>query len=88
MGWGREVGLASVEALGAVTHRAARILGVKAGTLEVGSAADICLYDPAKPWVVQPAALASQGKNTPFVGLELTGRVARTMVGGRTVHIA
>jgi dihydroorotase-like cyclic amidohydrolase len=36
--------------------------------------------------VVQPQALASQGKNTPFQGLELTGRVARTLVGGRTVH--
>jgi dihydroorotase len=86
--WGRDVGLAPVEALGAVTHRAARILGLKAGTLEVGCAADICLYDPAKPWIVQPSALASQGKNTPFLGLELTGRVARTIVGGRTVHIA
>ena len=34
------------------------------------------------------AALASQGKNTPFQGLELTGRVVRTLVGGRTVHAA
>jgi dihydroorotase len=37
---------------------------------------------------VQPAALASQGKNTPFQGLELTGRVARTIIGGRTVYAA
>jgi dihydroorotase len=85
--WGSEVGLKPVEALGAVTHRAARVLGVKAGTLEVGAAADICLYDPRKPWIVQAAALASQGKNTPFQGLELTGRVVRTILGGRTVHI-
>jgi dihydroorotase len=35
---------------------------------------------------VTPAALASQGKNTPFMGLELTGRVVRTLVAGRTVH--
>ena len=85
--WGSEAGLKPVEALGAVTHRAARVLGVKAGTLEVGAAADICLYDPRKPWVVQAAALASQGKNTPFQGLELTGRVVRTILGGRSVHI-
>ena len=85
--WGSEMGLAPVEALGTVTHRAARVLGVKAGTLEIGAAADICLYDPGKPWIVQPGALASQGKNTPFQGLELTGRVVRTLVGGRTVHI-
>ena len=84
--YGREAGITPAEALGAVTHRAARILGVPAGTLAPGASADICLYDPAKPWVVQPQALASQGKNTPFLGLELTGRVVRTIVGGRTVH--
>lgn len=86
--WGSEVGLAPLEALGAVTHRAARVLGVRAGTLAVGAAADVCLYDPRKPWVVQAAALVSQGKNTPFQGLELVGRVVRTIVGGRTVHVA
>ncbi len=86
--WGKEAGLKPVDALGSVTHRAAKILGVDAGTLAVGAAADICLFDPAKPWIVQPNALASQGKNTPFQGLELTGRVARTLVGGRTVHAA
>ena len=84
--WGREAGLKPGEALGAVTHRAARILGVAAGTLEPGAAADICLFDPARPWIVEAAKLASQGKNTPFQGLELTGRVVRTLVGGRTVH--
>ena len=86
--WGKEAGLKPVDALGSVTHRPARILGVPAGTLAVGAAADICLFDPEKPWVVEPAALASQGKNTPYLGLELVGRVARTLLGGRTVHAA
>jgi dihydroorotase len=84
--WGREAKLKPAGALAAVTHRAARILGVPAGTLDVGAAADLCLFDPARPWIVQPQNLASQGKNTPFQGLELTGRVVRTIVGGRTVH--
>jgi dihydroorotase len=84
--WGKDAGLKPVETLSAVTHRAARILGVAAGTLAPGAAADLCIYDPAKPWVVQPQALASQGKNTPFLGLELIGRVVRTIVGGRTVY--
>ena len=84
--YGREAGLKPAEALATVTYRAARILGVPAGTLAAGVNADICLFDPEKPWVVQPQALASQGKNTPFQGLELTGRVVRTIVGGRTVH--
>ena len=84
--WGREAGLAPVEALAAVTTRAARVLGIAAGTLAAAAPADICLYDPARPWIVQPSALASQGKNTPFTGLELTGRVVRTLAGGRTIH--
>jgi dihydroorotase len=84
--WGREAGLKPGEALGAATFRAARVLGVRAGSLEPGTPADICIYDPARPWIVQSGALASQGKNTPFQGLELTGRVVRTLVGGRTVH--
>jgi dihydroorotase len=84
--WGSEAGLALAETLAAVTSRAARVLGVGAGTLAPGAAADICLFDPRKPWVVQASTLASQCKNTPFQGLELTGRVMRTLAGGRTVH--
>ena len=84
--WGSECGLAPAQALARVTSDAARVLGVAAGSLVPGVAADICLYDPKASWVVQPQALASQGKNTPFNGYELTGRVVRTIVGGRTVH--
>jgi dihydroorotase len=39
-------------------------------------------------WVVEPAALKSQGKNTPFLGFELTGRARYTLVGGQVVHEA
>jgi dihydroorotase len=84
--WGRESGLNLAQALAAVTQRPARILGVPEGSLAPGSAADICLFDPEKAWVVRAEGLASQGKNTPFLGLELVGRVARTLVGGRTVY--
>ncbi|HET9652094.1 MAG TPA: dihydroorotase [Usitatibacter sp.] len=86
--WGSEAGLGTAQALAKVTTHAARILGVAAGTLQPGANADICLFDPKAPWVVQPSALASQGKNTPYNGLELVGRVMRTIVGGRTVHAA
>jgi dihydroorotase len=84
--WGRDSKLKPAQALGAVTHRPARILGLPAGTLAVGAPADVCIFDPDRPWIVQPQSLVSQGKNTPFHGLELTGRVVRTLVGGRTVH--
>jgi dihydroorotase len=86
--WGRECGLDLARTLCAVTSRPAAVLGVAAGTLAVGAPADVCLFDPRARWVVKPEALASQGKNTPFIGVELTGRAVRTLVGGRTVHSA
>ena len=86
--WGSEMGMKLPATLGAATYRAARILGANAGTLSPGAPADLCLFDPKSPWVVAPLALASQGKNTPFMGLELVGRVAKTLVGGRTVYSA
>jgi len=84
--WGRESGLKLADTLAAVTKRPAAILGIPVGTLAPGSAADICLFDPDRPWIVRPDALMSQGKNTPFQGMELVGRVARTIVAGRTVY--
>ena len=86
--WAAEAKIEPREALRPVTVGAARVLGIAAGTLAAGAAADICLFDPARPWIVQPSALVSQGKNTPYLGLELVGRVARTVVGGRTVFPA
>ncbi len=85
--WGEEMGLKLADSLAPVTSRAAAIVGGEAGRLEPGAPADLCLFDPRKPWVVLPSALASQGKNTPFSGFEVTGRVARTIVGGRSVHV-
>jgi len=85
--WGSEMKLKPIDALGPVTSRAAAVLGIDAGRIAPGAPADLCLYDPRKPWVVLPSSLASQGKNTPFLGFEVTGRVARTIVAGRSVHI-
>ena len=84
--WGREARLSLADTLAVVTARPARVLGLPAGTLSPGADADVCLYDPSRAWVVQPASLASQCKNTPFTGLEMTGRVVRTLAAGRTIH--
>ena len=84
--WGNELGLAPADSLACVTSRAAGVLGIDARGLQAGAAADVTLFDPARRWIVEPSALMSQGKNTPFMGFELTGRVVRTIVGGRSVH--
>ncbi len=78
------------DALGRVTHRAAAVVAsggatVPTGRIEVGGAADLCLFDPAARWTVEAAALRSQGKNTPFAGYEMRGRVRLALVGGSVV---
>ncbi|HEX2498101.1 MAG TPA: dihydroorotase [Actinomycetes bacterium] len=51
--------------------------------LEVGAPANLVLYDPAASWVVDPAALASKSRNTPFAGRRLPGSVVATFLRGR-----
>jgi dihydroorotase len=51
--------------------------------VEVGAPANLTLYDPAAPWVVDPAELASRSRNTPFAGTTLPGRVIATFLRGR-----
>ena len=70
-------------AVAKVTADAARVAGIPAGSLAVGEAADICVFDPAARWTVSSSSLASQGKHTPFLGYELSGVVKATIVGGR-----
>ena len=69
-----------------LTAAPARFLGVGLGTLRPGAPADVTLFDPAAEWVVDPAAFASRGKNTPLAGATLKGRVAATIAAGRVVH--
>ena len=69
-----------------LTAAPARFLGVGLGTLRPGAPADVTLFDPAAEWVVDPAAFASRGKNTPLAGATLKGRVAAAIAAGRVVH--
>ena len=84
--WAAESKVALSDALARITSRPAAILGIDAGHLAPGQAADVCIFDPHESWTVVPSALASQGKNTPFLGLELVGRVRCTLVSGQVVH--
>jgi dihydroorotase len=55
------------------------------GSLSIGGVADVAIIDPEAEWVVEPAAFASKGKNTPLAGQTLRGRVVATIVGGKVV---
>jgi len=70
----------------AMSTRPAELLGLPGGSLRTGSPADVIVIDPDEPWVLDPADLRSQCKNTPFDEARFTGRVMRTVVAGRTVH--
>ena len=56
------------------------------GTLVPGSPADITVFDPNAQWTVDPSTFASKGRNTPFAGLTLKGKVIATIYGGRFRH--
>jgi len=84
--WAEESKVPLGTALARITSDAARVLNVDAGHLTPGQAADICIFDPGRHWKVEPAALKSQGKNTPFIGLELKGRARYTLVDGQVVY--
>lgn len=78
-----------MRALQVITQGPAQVLGAALGTLQAscgrlveGGVADLCVFDPDAHWQVRPEALRSQGKHTPFTGLELQGRVRWTLVGG------
>ena len=88
--WAQEQDVPLARPLAVVTSEPARILGSALGTLEAsvgrlveGGVGDVCIVDPAAAWTVQPQALHSQGKHTPFSGYELPACVRATLVGGQ-----
>ena len=84
--WAEEDKLPVSTALARVTCDAARILGIDAGHLAAGADADICVFDPECWWKVDANSLKSMGKNTPFSGLEIKGRVTHTLVAGQVAY--
>lgn len=93
--WGSDSPGGLLRALAVLTSEPARVLGdalgslqASAGRLVKGGVADICVFDPDRSWMVEPAALRSQGKHTPFSGHALPVRVRWTLVGGQVAFEA
>lgn len=86
--WAQEARIQLATALARVTSEPARVLGIEAGGLAPGQPADVCIFDPSAHWRVEPEALRSQGKNTPFLGQEVPGKVRYTLVEGAVVYEA
>lgn len=74
------------DAIASLTIKPARILGLELGSLSVGASADIAIFDAKQAWTVDKYKLLSAGKNTPFNGKKLTGKVTHTLLQGRIVY--
>lgn len=84
--WAETINIPLIEALSKVTLAPARILSIDGGHLTPGAPADICIFDPEEYWKVTALTIKSQGKNTPFLGRELPGRVKFTLIDGNIVY--
>ncbi|MBO9451015.1 dihydroorotase [Tropicibacter sp. R16_0] len=69
----------------AMSLNPAKRLGLDAGRLSVGAPADLIVFDPDVPFVLDRATLLSKSQNTPFDGQRMQGRVLATFVGGHEV---
>lgn len=86
LAWAEQKRVPLAQALARITSGPAELLGLESGRIAVGAPADLCLYDPHATWRVMPETLLSSGKHTPFVGMEMRGRVRHTLVGGRLAY--
>jgi len=84
--WASENKVSLADAITHITIAPAKILGIDSGHLSVNATADLCIFDPEQYWKIEPKALLSQGKNSPFLGLELAGKVRYTLLNGQVVY--
>lgn len=84
--WAHQHQCSLSDAIARITSHPAHIMGIPAGTLSEGACADIVIFDADEYWKVEANQLKSQGKNTPFLNLELAGKVHYTFVEGILTH--
>jgi dihydroorotase len=72
--------------ISALTEEPAKVLGLKAGVLSIGSAADICIFNPKKQWQINKESWQSQGRNTPFWQAMMQAKVTHTIQAGKVIY--
>ena len=66
-----------------MSYNPAQVIGLDKGDIQPGKVADIVIFDPEETYVIDKSQFASKGRNTPFDGRKVTGKVKMTIVGGR-----
>lgn len=79
--------LSWARAIECMARNPAGVIGLDAGTLQVGKPGDVTLIDPERRWTVEPFELRSRSRNTPLLGQELVGRAVMTWVGGQRKYV-
>lgn len=69
-----------------MSYNPAKIIGLDKGDIAPGKVADIVIFDPQKKYAIDKTTFASKGKNTPFDGRKVTGKVRATLVDGQVVY--
>ncbi len=81
-----EAGMALPAVLGTLTSTPAALVGLSQGRIAPGAPADLLIFDPAATWEVDPERFETLGRNTPFAGCALPGRVETVIINGRPVY--
>lgn len=84
--WAKENKVSMLEAIKKITSEPASILAISGGDLSINANADIAIFNPNLEWKVSANELKSQGKNTPFLGIEMQGKVKYTLLNGQVSH--
>ncbi|MFQ9515739.1 MAG: dihydroorotase [Eubacterium sp.] len=69
-----------------MSYNPANVLGIDKGTLEAGRIADVTIINPEEEWIINPEDFVSKGKNTPFGGTKVSGKVKYTILNGKVVY--
>lgn len=86
--WAAENKTTTFDAIAKITCQPASILGVSSGNLSINSDADIAIFSTQQEWKIEARQLKSQGKNTPFLGLTMLGKVRYTLLHGQITYQA
>ena len=84
--WASDNKASLFDAIAKITSQPASILAIAGGDLSLHADADIAIFNPLTEWKVSANQLKSQGKNTPFLGLEIMGKVHYTLLHGQVTY--